>query len=159
MSLISQSISGDSIDRRFRKKNEVKIDKKYFNQIESGLLNVYKTGTAKLLRVNNIEICGKSGTVENFTKINGKKTQLTDHSIFVAYAPKVKPKIAISVLVENGHYGSRWAGMIASLMIEKYLKGEVSNIEMESSVKKKNLKSEYIKPFLNKPFTINSNIE
>ena len=105
------------------------------NQIESGLLNVYKTGTAKLLRVNNIEICGKSGTVENFTKINGKKTQLTDHSIFVAYAPKVKPKIAISVLVENGHYGSRWAGMIASLMIEKYLKGEVSNIEMESSVK------------------------
>ena len=156
---IIKSISGDSIDRRFRKKNEVKIDKKYFNQIESGLLNVYKTGTAKLLRVNNIEICGKSGTVENFTKINGKKTQLTDHSIFVAYAPKVKPKIAISVLVENGHYGSRWAGMIASLMIEKYLKGEVSNIEMESSVKKKNLKSEYIKPFLNRPFTINSNIE
>ena len=82
-------------------------------------IKVYKSGTAQFLQVPEIEICGKTGTAENFTKINGKKTQLTDHSIFVAFAPKDNPTIAISVLVENGYYGSRWAGRIASLMIEK----------------------------------------
>ena len=89
------------------------------------------------------------------TKIDGKKTQLTDHSIFVAFAPKDNPTIAISVLVENGYYGSRWAGRIASLMIEKYIKGEVTLKNMEQLVMNKSLDEEYQKPFLDKPFKIN----
>ena len=100
-------------------------------------------------------MCGKSGTAENFTKINGKKTQLTDHSIFVAYAPKENPQIAIAVLVENGYYGSIWAGRISSLMIEKYLKGDISNKRIEELVINKSLDNEYQKPFSEKPFTIN----
>ena len=59
------------------------------------------------------------------------------------------------MLVENGYYGSRWAGRIASLMIEKYIKGEVTLKRMEELVINKNLADEYEKPYLNKPFKIN----
>ena len=152
---IIKQIQGDSIPLRFRQKNIIEIEKKYFDIIEVGLAKVYKSGTGKLLNISGIEICGKSGTAENFTKINGKKTQLTDHSIFVAYAPKNDPKIAIAVLVENGYYGSTWAGRISSLMIEKYLKGGISNKAIEKLVINKSLDEEYKKPFSNKPFKIN----
>ena len=152
---IIKQIQGDSIPLRFRQKNIIEIEKKYFDIIEVGLAKVYKSGTGKLLNISGIEICGKSGTAENFTKINGKKTQLTDHSIFVAYAPKNDPQIAIAVLVENGYYGSTWAGRISSLMIEKYLKGGISNKAIEKLVINKSLDEEYKKPFSNKPFKIN----
>ena len=152
---IIKQIQGDSIPLRFRQKNIIEIEKKYFDIIEVGLAKVYKSGTGKLLNIPGIEICGKSGTAENFTKINGKKTQLTDHSIFVAYAPKNDPQIAIAVLVENGYYGSTWAGRISSLMIEKYLKGGISNKAIEKLVINKSLDEEYKKPFSNKPFKIN----
>ena len=152
---IIKQIQGDSIPLRFRQKNIIDIDKEYFDIIEVGLSEVYKSGTGKLLNIPGIEICGKSGTAENFTKINGKKTQLTDHSIFVAYAPKNNPQIAIAVLVENGYYGSTWAGRISSLMIEKYLKRRISNKGFEKLVINKSLDEEYRKPFSNKPFKIN----
>mgnify|MGYP003325072483 CR=1 FL=1 len=152
---IIKKIEGDSIPMRFKEKKTIDIEKKYFDIIEVGLSKVYESGTGKLLNIPGIEICGKSGTAENFTKINGKKTQLTDHSIFVAYAPKDDPKIAIAVVVENGYYGSTWAGRITSLMIEKYLKGDIKYKVRENSVLNKNLYDEYIKPFSNKPFTIN----
>ena len=152
---IIKQIQGDSIPLRFRQKNIIEIEKKYFDITEVGLSKVYKSGTGKLLNIPGIEICGKSGTAENFTKINGKKTQLTDHSIFVAYAPKNDPQIAIAVLVENGYYGSTWAGRISSLMIEKYLKGNISNKGIEKLVINKSLDDEYKKPFSNKPFNIN----
>ena len=112
-------------------------------------------GTGKNANVPGYGVLGKTGTAENFTKIDGVKTQLTDHSIFVAFAPKEDPKIAIAVLVENGYYGARWAGRIASLMIEKYLKGEVSLKYMERLVLNKSLEEEYLKPYSGKPFKIN----
>ena len=152
---IIKKIEGDSIPKRFKEKITINIEKKYFDIMDVALSKVYESGTGKLLNVPGIEMCGKSGTAENFTKINGKKTQLTDHSIFVAYAPKNNPKIAIAVLVENGYYGSTWAGRITSLMIEKYLKGIISNQRMESLVINKSLDNEYQKPFSNKPFKIN----
>jgi len=73
----------------------------------------------------------------------------------VAFAPKEDPKIAIAILVENGYYGSRWAGRIASLMIEKYIKGEVTLKRMEKLVLEKSLEDEYLKPYSGKPFKIN----
>ena len=152
---IIKKIEGDSIPIRFREKKTIDIEKKYFDIIEVGLSKVYESGTGKLLNIPGIEICGKSGTAENFTKINSKKTQLTDHSIFVAYAPKNNPQIAIAVLVENGYYGSKWAGRISSLMIEKYLNGSISNKRIEKLVINKSLDDEYQKPFSNKPFKIN----
>ena len=72
---IIKQIQGDSIPLRFRQKNIIEIEKKYFDIIEVGLAKVYKSGTGKLLNIPGIKICGKSGTAENFTKINGKKPQ------------------------------------------------------------------------------------
>ncbi|MGC6526423.1 MAG: penicillin-binding protein 2 [Flavobacteriaceae bacterium] len=152
---IIKSIDGETIDKNFTTKKETSIDSKHFEPIIEGMHQVYTKGTASFLKVPGIEICGKTGTAENFTEIDGVKTQLTDHSIFVAFAPKEDPKIAIAVLVENGYYGARWAGRIASLMIEKYLKGEVSLKYMERLVLNKSLEDEYLKPYSGKPFKIN----
>jgi penicillin-binding protein 2 len=152
---IIKSIEGDSINQDFIRKKQTSIDPTYFDPIIKGMYKVYTNGTASFLKVPDIDICGKTGTAENFTKINGVKTQLTDHSIFIAFAPKDDPKIAISVLVENGYYGARWAGRISSLMIEKYLKGEVTLKKMEQIVLNKSLEDEYLKPYSGKPFKIN----
>ena len=102
-----------------------------------------------------IEICGKTGTAENFTKINGKRVQLTDHSTFVAFAPKENPKIAIAIFVENGYWGSRYGGRIASVMIEKYINREVTQKHLEDWVLTHTLDEEYSKPLSGKPFPIN----
>ncbi|WP_299367951.1 penicillin-binding transpeptidase domain-containing protein, partial [Winogradskyella sp.] len=112
-------------------------------------------GTADMLQVRGIEICGKTGTAENFAIIDSVKTQLTDHSIFVAFAPKDNPKIALAVFVENGYFGSRFAGRMASLMIEYYIKGEITRKDMENFVLRYSLEHEYQKPFSGEPFGIN----
>ena len=152
---IIKSIQGETINNKFTTKINTTIDSKYFDPVIEGMSKVYTNGTASFLKIPGISVCGKTGTAENFTKINGVKTQLTDHSIFIAFAPKENPKIAISVLVENGYYGARWAGRIASLMIEKYLNGKVTLKNMERLVLNKSLESEYLKPYSNKPFKIN----
>ncbi|AXT19058.1 penicillin-binding protein 2 [Flavobacteriaceae bacterium AU392] len=154
---IIKEIEGDTIPSKYKTPHKTTIDKRHFEPVVEGLFDVYnnKNGTANFLRVPGIDICGKTGTAENFTLIEGKKTQLTDHSIFVAFAPKEDPKIAIAVLVENGYYGARWAGRIASLMIEKYIKGEVTLKQMEQLVLNKSLEEEYLKPYSKLPFKIN----
>ena len=119
------------------------------------MFDVYNKGTASNLQVEGIEICGKTGTAENYAKVNGVKTQLTDHSIFVAFAPKDNPKIAIAVFVENGYWGSRFAGKMASLMIEKYLKGTISRTDLETWILTHSLENEYAKPHSGEPFKIN----
>ena len=136
-------------------KNRTLIDTKYFETVIEGMHQVVERGTARVARINGIEVCGKTGTVENFIRLNNKKTQLTDHSIFIAFAPKDDPKIAIAVFIENGYWGGRWAAPIASLMIEKYLKGEVKRNWLENKMLKGSLMAEYEKPLLGKPFTIN----
>ncbi|MCX7551807.1 penicillin-binding protein 2 [Xanthomarina sp. F2636L] len=152
---IIKQIDGEPIDEKYTTKHQTTIDQKHFDPIIQGLHDVYNNGTAWFLKVPDIEICGKTGTSENFTIIDGKRTQLTDHSIFIAFAPKDDPQIALAVFVENGYYGARWAGRIASLMIEKYLKGEVTLKQMEKMVLEKSLEEEYLKPYSGKPFTIN----
>ncbi|WP_422083433.1 penicillin-binding protein 2 [Ulvibacterium sp.] len=131
------------------------IDRKHFEPIIQGMADVYKKGTARWVQIPDIEIAGKTGTVENFTIIDSVKTQLTDHSVFVAFAPVDNPKIAISVYIENGYYGSRYAGHIASLMIEKYLKREITRKDLEKRMLEKTLEHEYAKPFSGEEFKIN----
>ncbi|WP_159800205.1 penicillin-binding protein 2 [Flavobacterium sp. MK4S-17] len=152
---IIKKIEDGEIDKKFTTKHVTTIDKQYFQPVIDGLYDVYNYGTAHGLGVEGIEICGKTGTAENFTKINGVRTQLTDHSIFVAFAPRHDPKIAIAVFVENGYWGSRWAGPIATLMIEKYLKGKITRKDLETTMLTKGLKQEYEKVTSGKPFLIN----
>ena len=146
----------DTIPQEYTTVNKTTIDKAYFAPVVEGMHEVYTKGTAARLQVEGIDICGKTGTAENYTKINGERFQLTDHSTFIAFAPKDNPKIAIAVFVENGYWGSRWAGPIASLMIEKYIKGEISRIDLETKVLNGSLEEEYAKPYSGEPFTINN---
>ena len=131
---IVRKIDGKALtDSTFTIAKQTSIDEKHFKTIIYGMEKVYtgKYGTAKTAQVKNIEICGKTGTAEN---PHGE-----DHSIFIAFAPKDKPQIAIAVYIENGGWGSTWAAPIASLIIEKYLTGQVNNTEREHFILSGNL--------------------
>jgi len=142
---IIKKIKGEQIDKKFTTKHITSIDKRYFPPMISGLFDVYNKGTAYALKVEGIDICGKTGTAENFAKIDGVRTQMQDHSIFVAFAPKDNPKIAIAILVENGGFGSTIAGPIASLMIEKYLRKKITRTDLETRVLNISLQGRYAK--------------
>lgn len=100
-------------------KHYTTVDEKYFSPVVDAMEKVVISGTARQAQVDSISVCGKTGTVQN--------ESFNDHSVFIAFAPKDNPKIAIAVYVEYGTWGGTWAAPIASLMIEKYLKGEVSS--------------------------------
>lgn len=146
---IIKKIKNGQIDKKFTTKHVTTIDRKYFEPMINGLFDVYNLGTAHGLNVEGIDICGKTGTAENYTKINGKRVKLQDHSIFVAFAPKDNPKIAIAVFVENGYWGSRWAGPITSLMIEKYIKRKITRKDLEKRMLEGSLQAEYNKYITN----------
>ena len=131
---IIKNISGEiSIDSNFTTKKYCSIDRKYFNPIIDGMNSVVNgiEGTARNCKIPDYEICGKTGTAQN---PHGE-----DHSIFIAFAPEENPEIAIAVYVENGGWGSTWAAPIASLMIEKYLKKEITNKTQEAFILNGNL--------------------
>lgn len=138
---------GDSIvsDKKYTKPKYTTIDTQYFEPVIQGMFDVFEKGTARGSRVDNIEIVGKTGTAENYKRVNGKRVQFSDHSIFIAFAPKDDPKIAIAVFVENGYWGSRWAAPMASLMIEKYINGTVKRENLEKRMFEGSLEEEYNK--------------
>jgi len=149
-----KSVSNGVLDKVYEKKT-TSIDSIHFEKVIEGMFQVVERGTARVAKIRGVEVCGKTGTVENFMKIDGVKTQMTDHSIFIAFAPKDDPKIALAVYVENGYWGARWAAPIASLMIEKYLNGSVKRKWLEDRMLNGSLLAEYEKPYLGKPFVIN----
>jgi len=149
-----KSVSNGVLDKVYEKK-PTSIDSIHFEKVIEGMFQVVERGTARVAKIRGVEMCGKTGTVENFMKIDGVKTQMTDHSIFIAFAPKDDPKIALAVYVENGYWGARWAAPIASLMSEKYLNGSVKRKWLEDRMLNGSLLAEYEKPYLGKPFVIN----
>ncbi|MFT5513021.1 MAG: penicillin-binding protein 2 [Bacteroidia bacterium] len=97
----------------YKTKHQAGIDDKHFTTVIGGMRAVMTNGTGAYVQIPGIEICGKTGTAQNPHGEN--------HSIFIAFAPKDNPKIAIATVVENAGYGSTWAAPICTLMIEKYL--------------------------------------
>ncbi len=121
--------SQGEIDPRFNTKHLINIDPDNFEKIISGMEEVVNGGegvTARIAALKDIIVCGKTGTAQN---PHGE-----DHSVFIAFAPKDNPKIAIAVFVENAGFGSTFAAPVASLMIEKYLKGEITNKWQEKRI-------------------------
>src|ERR1700722_19173605 len=88
--------------------------------------DVVESATAEGAKVDGVTICAKTGTAENKAIVNGEVIKMQNHSMFVAFAPREHPKIAIAVAIENAGYGATWAAPIASLLIEKYLKDSVA---------------------------------
>jgi penicillin-binding protein 2 len=113
----------DTILNKFKVRHEVltKIPDTAYNAVIRGMQDVVEIGTARVAQLPGIEVCAKTGTAENYRIIDGRRVQLEDNSVFVCFAPRVNPKIAIAVVVENAGFGSTWAGPIAALMMEKYL--------------------------------------
>ena len=142
---IVKKIKGQPLDKKFTTKHYSTIDKQYFPPMIQGLADVYNVGTASSLKVEGLQICGKTGTAENKIRVAGKTYQLKDHSIFVAFAPKENPTIAIAVFIENGYWGSRWAGPIATLMVEKYVNGQITRKDLEERMLNGSLLPEYEK--------------
>lgn len=142
---IVKNIKDQKLDKKFTTRHYTTIDKQYYEPVIQGLEDVYNHGTASGFRVEGIKICGKTGTAENKIRVGGKTYQLKDHSIFVAFAPRDNPKIAIAVFIENSGYGATWAGPIATLMIEKYINGKISRTDLEERMLKGSLAPEYKK--------------
>lgn len=142
---IIKAIDGKPIKiDNFTVKKHTSIDPKHFGPVVEGMYNVvnHGGGTARWSKVEGLDICGKTGTAEN---PHGQ-----DHSIFIAFAPKDNPKIALAIFVENGYWGSRWAGPIATLMIEKYLTGEITRPWDEKRMIEGSLQEEYEKQLIRK---------
>tara|TARA_Y200000002_G_scaffold87499_1_gene69797 strand:+ start:18480 stop:20297 length:1818 start_codon:yes stop_codon:yes gene_type:complete len=126
---IVKSIENDSIDDRFSKPIRTMVDSSLFEIVIKGMQEVVEDeelGTSNIAKMENITVCGKTGTAQN---PHGE-----DHSIFIGFAPKDNPKIALAVYVENGGWGSTWAVPIASLMIEKYLNDTIERDWLEKKI-------------------------
>ena len=119
---------GNSDDSVSFEKHIINIDQRHFKDVKKGMQSVFEGehGTAKWSKIPDITIGGKTGTAENPHGL--------DHSIFMAFAPVENPQIAIAVVVENAGFGSTWAAPIASLMIEKYIRGYVTRKNVEKRV-------------------------
>ena len=126
---IVKSIDNDSIDSRFTKPIYTMVDSSLFEIVIKGMQEVVddeELGTSNIAKMDDITVCGKTGTAQN---PHGE-----DHSIFIGFAPKDNPKIALAVYVENGGWGSTWAVPIGSLMIEKYLNDTVKRDWLEKKI-------------------------
>ncbi len=120
---IEDETKNDTILNKFRRKHSVltNIPDTAYQAVIWGMQDVVERGTARGAAIPGINICAKTGTAENYRIIDGRRTQLKDNSVFVCFAPREDPKIAIAVVVENAGFGSTWAAPIASLMMEQYL--------------------------------------
>lgn len=117
-----------TIDMRFKQRNYTMVDTVHFHEVIQGMYQAVNSpagagGTARLAHVEGLDICGKTGTAQN---PHGK-----DNAVFICFAPRENPKIAIAAYIENAGFGGTWAAPIASLMIEKYLTGEITRKDLE----------------------------
>ncbi|MDB9964290.1 penicillin-binding protein 2 [Vicingaceae bacterium] len=130
---IAKEINGQSITSFDSTiiRNETGIEAKYFNEVVEAMYKVVEKGTGTSAKIDSLQVCGKTGTVQN--------PHGDDHSTFIAFAPKDNPKIALSVYVENGYWGSRWAAPIAGLLIEQYLRDTITRPHIEKRMLEGNL--------------------
>ncbi len=111
------------------------VDSAYFNVVQTGMARVMSNGTGRWYNVEDLQMCGKTGTVEN---VHGK-----DHALFIGFAPKDNPQIAIAVAVENAGFGATWACPIGSLIMEQYLTDEIGRKSLYERIANANLIDTY----------------
>ena len=135
---IVKASEGVEIDERFSQKQYTKVDTVHFTKLIRGMWRAVNSGagmggTAWVAHIDSLDVCGKTGTAQN--------PRGADNSVFICFAPMDNPKIAIAAYVENGGFGATYAAPIASLMVEKYLKGEVKRKALEEQMKSRDLMS------------------
>ena len=135
---IVKASEGVEIDPKYYEKQYTMVDTTNFKKVIKGMWRAVNNGkgtgcTAAIAEVKGLDICGKTGTAQN--------PRGADNSVFICFAPMNDPKIAVAAYVENAGFGATWAAPIASLLIEKYLKGETSRPDLEERVMHGNLMS------------------
>ena len=133
---IIKASEGIEIDPRFYEPQYTLVDTTHFPKVVRGMWLAVNApagagGTARVAHVDSLDICGKTGTAQN--------PRGADNSVFICFAPKDNPQIAIAAYVENGGFGAAYAAPIASLMVEKYLKGKTSRPALEERMMQANL--------------------
>jgi len=119
--------NSDSLLLKYKEKHIVpNVSDSTFNVIQDAMQDAVLYGTAAGEKLDGINICAKTGTAENKAIVNGEVIKMKDHSMFIAFAPREHPRIAIAVAIENAGFGASWAGPIASLIIEKYLNDTIA---------------------------------
>ena len=131
--LVSKIGDNGTKKTEFLEINNTDVAAEHFQPIINAMEQVVLNGTARSAQIDSISLCGKTGTVEN--------KSFNDHSVFIGFAPKDNPQIAIAVYVEYGTWGGTWAAPIASVMIEQYLNKKLSN---KGIIKKKRIESAII---------------
>lgn len=117
----------DTILNKFKQRHKVtNIPSDIYDIVQLGMQDVTETGTGRVAKIEGISVASKTGTAENYGIIYGRREKLKDHSWFVCFAPRENPKIAVAVIVENAGFGATWAGPMAALIMEKYLKDTLS---------------------------------
>lgn len=109
-------------DSMLLKRHETSVSPKHFSVVKEGMCRVFEYGTGRWHKIDSVAMGGKTGTAQN---PHGK-----DHSLFIGFAPKENPQIAVAVVVENAGFGATWAAPIASLMMEQYLFGEIKRTQV-----------------------------
>jgi penicillin-binding protein 2 len=137
----------DSLLKRYQEKHVVlNIPDTTFSSVQQAMEDVVESGTAIGAKIEGITVCAKTGTAENKALVNGEVMKMQNHSMFVAFAPRYNPRIAIAVAIENAGFGATWAAPIASLCMEKYLKDSVSvkRKDVEDKMMNANLINKYV---------------
>jgi penicillin-binding protein 2 len=124
------------IDEKYYERQYTMVDTTHFPKVINGMWRAVNSGygsggTASIAAVPGLDICGKTGTAQN--------PRGADNSVFICFAPKDNPKIAVAAYVENGGFGATWAAPIASLLVEKYLNEEISRKDLEKRMIEGNL--------------------
>lgn len=138
----------DSILNKYVEKHEVltHISDDDYETVISGMQDVTEVGTARIARIDGINMCAKTGTAENYLSLEGKRTKLNNNSMFVCFAPREDPKIAVAVVIQNAGFGAIWAGRIGSLIVEKYLRDTLTavRVKMATDIANTNLMPGYL---------------
>ena len=117
----------DTVLNPFKKRHQVtSIPDEIYDIVQLAMQDVTESGTGRVAKIDGISVASKTGTAENYGIIYGKREKLKDHSWFVCFAPRENPKIAVAVIVENAGFGAAWAGPMAGLIMEKFLKDTLS---------------------------------
>ena len=114
---VVKSIKGGAIADSLTYKHHTMVSSRYYNEVVAGMRMAVTEGTCKGAQNPWYEVCGKTGTAQN---------RGHDHSVFMGFAPRNNPQIAVSVYVENGGYGATFGVPIGALIMEQYIRGELS---------------------------------
>ena len=145
----SETDDDTALLNKYRAKHEVltHISDDAYNAVIDGMQDVVTSGTARIAMIPGIDVCAKTGTAENYTILDGRRIKLPNNSMFVCFAPKENPRIAIAVAVENAGFGATWGGPIARILMEKYLNDtlQTKSVEDVERIANSNLMPDYYK--------------